>query len=132
MAARAKASITYYRGEPLSSVNHVTYHLTPHGLKLIHGPMRLLGFNEVKPDDPFEHGYDVRWFYRSGNPLIHFVATPDDHKKHDRLELGHFCCVVPRVCYDKARASAWCIRDSGSGRIWLQHDAVRIEVRPHR
>jgi hypothetical protein len=43
-------------------INHVTYHLGPRGLKGIGALMELLGFIEVEPDDPFEHGYDVRWF----------------------------------------------------------------------
>jgi hypothetical protein len=108
-------------------INHVTYHLGPRGLKGIGALMELLGFIEVEPDDPFEHGYDVRWFKNATTPLVHFVS--DDSGEQDMLALGHFCVVVPRPVYDRAAQSKWCVRNSGSGRIWLQHDIVRIEVR---
>lgn len=111
-------------------INHVTYHLTPDGLATVDQVMKLLGFTEVEPDDPFEHGYSVRWFHPLHRlpPWVHFVS--DGTTPGDQLALGHFCVIVPRERFKKARKSDWLHRDSGSGRIWLLHDNVRIEVRP--
>lgn len=110
-------------------IQHVTYHVTPDALDAIHQPLRLLGLQEVEPDDHYDlqPGYRVRWFRRAGSPLLHFVTNGDDCV--DRLVLGHFCVVVPPEVYERARKSKWCTRDSGSGRIWLCPDNVRIEVR---
>jgi hypothetical protein len=108
-------------------INHVTYHLSQEGIEGVDAVMALLGFIEVEPDDPFEHGYNVRWFKNATTPLIHFVA--DYSGQHDILALGHICVVVRPTTYELAAQSVWCVRNSGSGRIWLQHDAVRIEVR---
>lgn len=112
-------------------IDHVTYHMTNKGLVAddLDEMMKILGFIEVEPDDPFEHGYQVRWFaplYRT-KPWIHFVA---DGRNGDLLRLGHFCIITTKLRFKWAAESRWCVRDSGSGRIWLEHDAVRIEVRP--
>lgn len=116
----------------MTVIDHVTYHLSPAGLDAIGRPMKILGFREATPDDPFEHGYDVRWFHpiHRLKPWVHFVATPEKPFHIDSLELGHFCVVVTPERYAKAATSEWCVRNSGSGRIWLKCDAVRIEVRP--
>jgi hypothetical protein len=107
-------------------INHITYHLSPEGLGAVGDIMSFLGFHELKPDDPFEHGYDVRWFQQTGSPTLHFVA---DGGHGDVLHLGHVCLVVSCRRFQLAKASTWLARDSGSGRIWLQHDALRIELR---
>lgn len=108
-------------------MNHVTYHVTTAGLQQIGTFMRMLGYREAPPDDPFEHGYDVRWFSRPGSPLVHFVA---DGEPGDVLALGHFCVVVAPAVYSLLIASRFLVRNSGSGRIWVQCDNVRVEVRP--
>jgi hypothetical protein len=108
-------------------IDHLTYHLTPEGLSRVGGLMMLLGFEEVEPNDPFEHGYSVRWFERHVRPLVHFVA--DDSGECDSLALGHFCVVVSPDRFEEAADSRYCVRNSGSGRIWLEHDQVRVEVR---
>lgn len=111
-------------------INHVTYQLTPEGLKSIGGLMSVLGFQEVEPDDPFEHGYDVRWFKRAAPPLIHFVSEAMSARRPwPNLGLGHFCVMVSPEVYKRCAGSAYCSRNSGSGRIWLEWDKVRVEVR---
>lgn len=109
-------------------INHITYHLSPMGLHDIGGLMNALRFQEIATDDPFEHGYNVRWFARTGSPNVHFVA---DGNGGDKLVLGHFCVMVPEDHFRELRdpENPWLVRDSGSGRIWLQCDNVRIEVR---
>jgi hypothetical protein len=117
-------------------INHVTYHISRDALKsrMLTGYMRLLGFEEVEPNDPFEHGYDVRWFRSEigaepDQPLIHFVA--DGASLDVKLGLGHFCVAGVGVeRFEHCSASAYCVRNSGSGRIWLEYDRVRAEVRP--
>lgn len=114
-------------------INHITYHVSINALQDIHEPMKLLGFQEVPPDDDYDlqPGYVVRWFRRAGSPLVHYVAYEGygDQQQGDQLDLGHFCVVVPPDVFERARKSKWCTRDSGSGRIWLCPDNVRIEVR---
>jgi hypothetical protein len=117
------------------NVNHVTYQLSKDALEGVDALMLLLGFVEVEPDDPFEHGYNVRWFKHAGQlhgePLIHFVAEePDDDLNRVSLGLGHLCVKVDDVTMLQAAASRFCVRNSGSGRIWLQHESFRVEVRP--
>jgi hypothetical protein len=119
-------------------INHVTYHLSREALGyscLEEIMVDLLGFREIEPDDPFEHGYQVRWFQLiealgdPGLPVIHFVAHGD--RDPYRLGLGHFCVVVAPDRFEACRKSDYCARDSGSGRIWLEYDncRLRIEVR---
>jgi hypothetical protein len=143
-------------GLPVMSVNHVTFQLkpaaintnkAPGGKRVIEGDlladvMTLIGFEEIEPDDPFEHGYIVRWFrprHRLGItvcPVIHFVAVEGkDARKWPwskvHLGLGHFCVVgLGEDAYRAAIASDYLLRDSGSGRAWLLYDSVRIEIRP--
>lgn len=120
-------------------INHVTIHLTPEalGYSILDEIMEeLLGFREIEPDDPFEHGYNVRWFQLiealgdPGLPVIHFVASRD-YEPPPNLGLGHFCVVVAPDRFEACRKSDWCERDSGSGRIWLEANEgrLRIEVR---
>lgn len=129
-------------------VDHITFHLSRDelGYTVLAEIMELVGFEEVEPDDPFEHGYNVRWFRRvegawaSGIPLgspslqkapkIHFVA--DGASLDVKLGLGHFCVVVGRERFEACRRSDYCSRDSGSGRCWLEYNGgrLRIEVRP--
>jgi hypothetical protein len=119
-------------------LQHVTYHLSQEalGYTCLGEIMELVGFEEVEPNDHFEHGYQVRWFRptRADEPyatLIHFVAGGPN--EHAALGLGHFC--VARLGVDRYTAccaSDYCVRESGSGRAWLEYDGgrLRIEVRP--
>jgi hypothetical protein len=82
-------------------IQHVTYHLSwdELGYTTLAEIMELIGFQEVEPNDPFEHGYRVRWF-RNPQPgtaavLIHFVA--DGAAQDLGLGLGHFCVTVVRL-----------------------------------
>lgn len=117
-------------------LNHVTYHLSRDalGYTCLDEIMGLVGFEEIKPDDPFEHGYQVRWFYdtyTSEIPYIHFVA--DGAAQDLGLGLGHFCVAgLGAEQFERCRRSDYCVRDSGSGRCWLEYDSgrLRIEVRP--
>jgi hypothetical protein len=121
-------------------IDHVTYHLSSAalGYPQLSEIMGLLGFEEVEPTDPFEHGYMVRWFRRIDPvgrkgfwelPLIHFVA--DGNSLDVSLGLGHFCVTgLGEEGYKRACASDYCARNSGSGRAWLEYDRLRVEVRP--
>jgi len=139
-------------------INHVTYQLSEEALGwtcLEEIMVDLLGFVEVQPNDPFEHGWQVRWFKPDlkdptspeialgGDglvkpPLIHFVAARDDQVdtsafrvSRTAVGLGHFCVVVSPERFEACRRSDYLARDSGSGRIWLEYDnnRLRIEVR---
>jgi hypothetical protein len=111
--------------------------------------MYILGFEEIEPDDPFEHGWNVRWFKmdptpvwrdgepvpQAGQPKLHLVEgdVPSGITPFDRLCLGHFCVRVGDDMDALGRAaeqSGFIERDSGSGRIWLAFGGLRVEVRP--
>jgi hypothetical protein len=117
-------------------LQHVTYHLSQEALGYIclGEIMELVGFEEVEPNDHFEHGYQVRWFcdtQTSALPFIHFVAGGPN--EHAALGLGHFCVAgLGADRYAACCASDYCVRESGSGRAWLEYDGgrLRIEVRP--
>lgn len=129
-------------------INHITYHLSKEaiGYSSLEEIMNLIGFEEFEPNDPFEHGYDVRWFRMPVQPdspvwimtqtVVHFVAddTPESAMNaYNGLGLGHFCVIgVGKKRFDRIRKSDYCPRDSGSGRCWLEYDngRLRIEVRP--
>lgn len=126
------------------SIDHITYHVEPGTLAnpdLI-GFMKLLGFEEIEPNDPFEHGWNVRWFRtdhdtdadRKRTPAIHLVEgeVPSGITPFDRLVLGHICVKGHGIVAitTRARAKGWLERDSGSGRIWLAFANLRVEVRP--
>jgi hypothetical protein len=125
-------------------LHHVTYHVKPGALtgSDIKVFMSTLGFRETDPSvDGLEDGWNVRWFERGWprpSTKIHFVEGAfevgegrERHTEHfDRLALGHFCVRVGRARYGILRGSQWCVRDSGSGRIWLAFSNLRVEVRP--
>lgn len=129
----------------MSILNHVTIHVPPGTLA---NPdltefFELLGFAEVPADDIHEHGWNVRWFraevFLWGNlygPVIHLVEgeNPEavDYQweaQFDVLNLGHIC-VSSCAGYKTLEASKYLIRSSGSGRIWVQFENIRVEVRP--
>jgi hypothetical protein len=116
-------------------IDHVTYHVVGGLIKAerLSEFFGLLGMKEVEPGDPFEHGYQVRWFALRSEltvikPLVHVVADGAAGDVH--LGLGHFCVKLGQEAYDLARLSSYCVRDSGSGRAWLQFGTIRAEVRP--
>lgn len=125
-------------------IDHLTYHVPPgtlnHPELLLF--MKTLGLIEIPADDPFEHGWEVRWFrhFRNEPPYqvrLHLVQGehdfPDMSKAdRDELILGHFCISGMEVeqIRAKAREMEWLDRDSGSGRIWLRFANLRVEVRP--
>jgi hypothetical protein len=128
-------------------IDHITYHVPPGTLAdpALKDFMSLLGFEEIEPNDPFEHGWNVRWWRvdhdtdadRRRTPAIHLVEgeVPSRITPYDRLCLGHFCVkkgsgwAVTDTAV-AARAKGWLERDSDSGRIWLAFANLRIEVRP--
>ena len=123
-------------------INHVTVHVPPETLNdpALLTFMTMLRMEEVKPDDPFEHGWEVRWFKnKAAEPpaqtYLHLVAG--EHMNHhgfvqDVLCLGHICIDAVEVDMVRqiARQMGWLERDSGSGRIWLNFYNLRVEVRP--
>lgn len=111
-------------------INHITCHILDEEFDDVRELMTELGFHEIPADDPFEHGYNVRWYSDGlGSPNVHFVA---DGGSGDWLQLGHFCVVLgSQAHFERLKRSRFLVRDSGSGRIWLQvADNVRVEVRP--
>jgi hypothetical protein len=132
-------------------INHVTIHV-PAGT--LDDPdlarfMMALGFHEVQPDDPFEHGWKVRWWrqaQRQGllgpfpdpkwTTTLHLVEgewaeSEEVTRRQDQYALGHFCVAGwGQISYQALAGSRWCVRDSGSGRVWLQFANIRVEVRP--
>lgn len=132
-------------------IDHVTYHVPEPTLEK--DPVdhclaffEALGFEEIMPEDPFEHGWLVRWFvtyernfFRSPmthriGPAIHLVEASFEEdqywpRSHDHLVLGHFCVVRPHREYRLLSQTPWCVRNSGSGRIWMQFANLRVEVR---
>jgi hypothetical protein len=121
-------------------IDHVTYHVAPGTLDDPDLPLFLeaIGLKEVEPDDPFEHGWKVRWFRSWGvrnRTTIHLVEgtfNPSGtlFQDQDDLVLGHFCVKVGATTYAALRATRWLDRDSGSGRIWMKFNNLRVEVRP--
>jgi hypothetical protein len=120
-------------------IDHVTIHVLPGTLDshVWWSFFRLLGMEEVAPDDPYEHGYRVRWWaeFEDGDepprkPFVHLVETDDGER--DSLALGHFCVsgINPSSIRLRAHRLGVLERDSGSGRMWLSFAGVRVEVRP--
>jgi hypothetical protein len=123
-------------------IDHITFHVHQ---SIIdggdHGPGDLLahfwadlGFTEITPDDPFEHGFDVRWFnavpglHGVVKPVIHCVASSQPPRAG--TDLGHIAILLPPIVYDAVREGRFCQRDSGSGRAWVGLDTIRVEIRP--
>jgi hypothetical protein len=119
-------------------IDHFTYHVD---LKTLHNGeladfLSMLGLVEIDADDPlYTHELPVRWFrFKTAEPpqqtRLHLVATADGER--DLLALGHFCITGVEMDLVHARAvdRGWLSRASGSGRIWLQFDNLRVEVRP--
>jgi hypothetical protein len=120
-------------------IDHVTIHVQPGALDshVWRSFFRLLGMEEVAPNDPYEHGYRVRWWaeFEDGDepprkPFVHLVETDDGER--DFPALGHFCVsgIKPSSIRLRAMRLGVLERDSGSGRIWLSFAGVRVEVRP--
>lgn len=120
-------------------IDHVTYHVPPGTLERpdLEVFMMALGLQEINTDDPFEHGWNVRWFstLEPGQPALHLVEGTHDVDTgvvtQDLLGLGHFC--VRGLSPSRLRGlkkTTWIQRDSGSGRIWLGLGNLRVEVRP--
>jgi hypothetical protein len=130
-------------------INHITIHV-PDGT--LDDPdlarfMNALAFNETPANDPFEHGWKVRWWrqsqragllgsfpdprYTTNLHLVEGWAEGMGRGDKDELSLGHICVSGWGAIWFQAVAnSRWCVRDSGSGRCWLQFANIRIEVRP--
>lgn len=115
-------------------IDHVTYHVPDGALDgdAVKMFMNALDLREIPADDPFEHGWKVRWFrpaarFGRTSPNVHLVETDDG--ECDSLMLGHFCVVVSEQRKTALSRSSWCERDSGSGRIWLAFQNLRVEVR---
>lgn len=115
-------------------LDHVTYHVPAGALNgdAVKMFMSALDFREIPPDDPFEHGWKVRWFaptarFGRTSTNVHLVETDDGEQ--DILMLGHFCVVLTERRKLALAQSSWCERDSGSGRIWLAYANLRVEVR---
>lgn len=121
-------------------IDHITFHVKPDVLPLttLLEFWEDLGFTEVRPDDPFEHGYEVRWFMPNpkyhglAKPMVHCVSLGLGAQMHrvGFAALGHICVVLPGLLFDEVRQGPFCTRDSGSGRIWAEHGtAIRVECR---
>jgi hypothetical protein len=118
-------------------IDHVTIHVHEGTLDRedLTDFMVLIGLSEIPPNDPFEHGWKVRWFRQligSGYsppsaPAVHLVETDDGEE--DLPNLGHFCVIVPAKRKEWLAKTEFCERDSGSGRIWLRFENIRVEVR---
>jgi hypothetical protein len=107
-------------------VNHVTYEVPRRAVVEVPGIalfLGKLGFNEVVVREEAE--WPVRWF-TSGSFNLHLVG-----REYQPVGLGHFCVEVRPETYAELRLSPECVRDSGSGRIWLQAYCLRVEVRPN-
>lgn len=103
-----------------------------------------LGFESIRAAESVPDGWQVRWYMRRRvallgidvlKPDLHLVETPVEEGeargwKQDHYGMGHICVNVGRANYNALRASKWCVRDSGSGRIWLEFANLRFEVRP--
>jgi hypothetical protein len=125
------------------TVNHITYQLSPEalGYSCLDELMELIGFEEIEPGESVPEGWSIRWFadkergdHNCIAPVLHFVACRIRWTyRYDSvaLGLGHFCVRVG-TRYEECRRSDYCVRDSGSGRVWLEYDnkRLRIEVRP--
>lgn len=118
-------------------IDHLTIHVPPGTLERddLAQFFDQLNMDEVPPNDVFEHGWKVRWFRDClhRGPAVHLVEgflEESEGLSQDRLGLGHFCVRVGQARVRRLASSHWCVRASGSGRIWLQCANIRVEVRP--
>lgn len=99
--------------------------------------MDLLGFEEFTASEAYQEAfmkglYVARWFrpteISGPSTDLHFVvgAHPEDRG------LEHVCFMgLGEDRYDHCRQSDLCVRDSGSGRVWLAGPGnIRVEVQP--
>lgn len=126
------------------SMDHVTYHVPPGTLDdpdletFIIG----LGFEPIPAKESVPEGWKVAWYERRRyallgsavlRPNLHLVETPEHAwalAEGDQLALGHMCVCVDDRHYRALQSSKWCVRNSGSGRIWMEFANLRFEVRP--
>lgn len=126
-------------------IDHVAY--TVHSLAdpEIHELMvELLGFEEFEatPDyrARFMQGHKARWFRLPGTSLSSATFGAAVHLVEDSTGLGllglaergleHVCFHVGPDRYEKCSESRLCVRNSGSGRVWLEACGLRVEVHP--
>jgi hypothetical protein len=124
-------------------IDHVTVHV-PRGTldnADLSAFMLAIGLDQIEAAESVPEGWRVRWFasYTHGllgsvrdKTVLHLVEpAPEDDAGPDQLSLGHFCVKgIGRPRLEALRRTSWCVRDSGSGRIWLHYANMRVEVRP--
>lgn len=122
----------------ITKVDHVTYEV-PIGFltdNSLYEFFKLLGMQEIKPDQEVEKGWNVRWFQDVDGFQIHLVEGKLDRQVCEPpvdLKLGHFCAILSRQGYRDALDSIYVERNSAkSPRAWLRHagTGLRVEIRP--
>jgi hypothetical protein len=96
---------------------------------------KLIGFEEIAPEEAVPKGWRVRWFDGgvATDPAIHVVATEEGRWPVRDIGLAHLAVRVGAGRYVTCAASDFCVRDSPeSNRCWLEFaaNAIRVEVRP--
>lgn len=125
------------------SMDHVTYHVPSGTLEdpALETFILGLGFEPIPAKEDVPEGWKVRWYERRRyallgvavlKPDLHLVEAPEsnDRRDFDELGLGHMCISVDELHYRALQSSGWCVRNSGSGRIWMEFANLRFEVRP--
>lgn len=115
-------------------LDHITYHVGESALSK-GGSLELflsgLGFQEVHVDEAVERDWTVRWWEfpePDNDKCLHLVAVPG--KLVGSLGYGHLCIGASERVYEHFEKSGdWVERDSGSGRLWLNCEGVRVELR---
>lgn len=97
----------------------------------------VLGFDEFQADEQYQAQfmkgrYEARWYTDSGECDVHLVAPKSGQWLPEEWGLAHLCVKTDADQYAICKHSSFCVRDSGSGRVWLTGPGgIRVEVQSY-
>ena len=113
-------------------IDHVAYTVVDPEDPDLAAMMTLLGFQQFQASESYEATfmrgqYRATWWCNGGSTDVHLVAgeAPADRG------LEHLCVMgVGEDTFESLKDHPACVRESGTGRLWLEAMGLRIEVHP--
>lgn len=118
-------------------IDHVTYQVHTRHLRddRMGQFWAVLGFQEFQAPEAYQAQfmkgrYEARWFTDGSECDVHLVAV--EQLVPEEWGLAHLCVKVDDDQYAVCKHSSFCVRDSGSGRVWLTGPGgIRVEVQSY-